>query len=120
MKKLIFPVSCSACLSFILWVLPLGFFINPSQEKLACDGQRALCMCRALVPKSSEKAMEAGINLKAGASANKENSSGGAGNYFISARPAIALNLLFASQFENQFLSYRNPSLAALEYVPKV
>ena len=33
-------------ISFILWILPLGFFIKPSQEKFACDGQRAICMCQ--------------------------------------------------------------------------
>jgi hypothetical protein len=116
MKKLL-PLFLAV--SFILWVLPLGFFIKPSQQKLACDGQRAMCMCHALVFKSSDKAMEPGLALKAGSSPNKENSSG-AGNYFVSAKPAVALNLQSASVFENQFLSYKSPYLAALEYVPKV
>lgn len=30
------------------WFLPLGAFIKPSQEKLACDGQRAFHMCTCL------------------------------------------------------------------------
>jgi hypothetical protein len=104
--------------SFILWILPLGSFIKPSQEKLACDGQRAMCMCHVLILKS-DKVMEPGLMIKAGSSANKENSSGSGNNYFVSARPALALNVHAASIFDNQFLTYKNPYLAALEYVPK-
>jgi hypothetical protein len=100
-------------ISFVLWVLPLGVFIKSSQEKLACDGQRAICMCHAMVLKSP------GAGLKIGPSTNKENSSGGGANYFVSARPVIALNLKSASFFENQYLCYKSPFLAALEYVPK-
>ena len=28
-----------------MWLLPLGVFIKPSQEKTACDGQRPFHMC---------------------------------------------------------------------------
>ena len=107
-------------ISFILWILPLGIFIKPSQQKLACDGQRAICMCHAFIPKSSDKAMEAGLVLKAGASTNKENSSGGGGNYFVSAKSTIVSRLQLASLFENEYLCYKSPFLAALEYVPKI
>jgi hypothetical protein len=117
MNKLL---SSFLVISFILWILPLGIFVKPSQEKLACDGQRAICMCHALVLKESDKAMEAGINLKAGSSTNKENSSAGAGNYFVSAKPKVILNLHATSFFENQYHCYKNPFLASLEYVPKV
>ena len=104
--------------SFILWILPLGCFIKPSQEKMACDGQRAMCMCSVMMGhKAVDKAM-AGISLKA-ASPSKENSSS-AGNYFVQAKSIIALNLPSASLFENQSLAYKNPFLASLEYVPKI
>jgi len=106
--------------SFILWILPLGVFIKPCQEKLACDGQRAMCMCRIGVPKSPDKPMEAGISLKAGTSTAKENSSGGGAGYFVSAKPSVNLNLPFFSAFESQYLCYKNPNLPALENVPKI
>ena len=80
---------------FLIWLLPLGVFIKPSQEKVACDGQRAICMCHAFIPKASDNAMKPGINLKAGASSNKENPSGG--NYFVSAKPIVILNAHLAS-----------------------
>jgi hypothetical protein len=107
-------------ISFILWILPLGVFIKPSQQELACDGQRAICMCHVMMPKSSDKAMEAGMALKAGSSTNKENSSGGGGNYFVSSKPMITLNLHAASVFDDQHLSYMSPFLVTLENVPKV
>jgi len=30
---------------FFAWLLPLGVFITPSQEKIACGGKRAICLC---------------------------------------------------------------------------
>ena len=116
MKKLL---AVFILLAFTLWILPLGYFIKPSQQKLACDGQRAMCMCYMTGHRPSDKAMEAGISLKAGSSTNKESSSGGGGNYFVSAKSAVTLNLQSATFFENQFLSYNNPFLASIEYVPK-
>jgi len=105
--------------SFILWILPLGIFIKPSQEKFACDGQRAMCMCRVMMHKSSDKVIT-GIVLKVGTSTNKENSSGGASNYFMSAKQIIVPNLKSTLFFKNQKLYYINPCLNALEYVPKI
>jgi hypothetical protein len=116
MKKLL---AALIVISFILWILPLGYFIKPSQEKLVCDGQRAICMCYMVGHKSPDKAMEPGIALKAGSSSNKENSSGGGANYFISTKPIVALNLQFASFFKDQYLCYKNPFLTSLEPVPK-
>src|SRR5258708_462277 len=96
-------------LSFVLWILPLGNFIKPSQQRLACDGQRAICMCHALVFKAVDKAMEVGMGLKTGSSANKEKSSGGSGNYFVAARSIIATNGQPGSTNENQFFLYKSP-----------
>ena len=115
--KRIFPLFL--LISFILWILPLGVFIKPSLEKLACDGQRAMCMCRVMMPKSSGKPMEAGMVLKTVPAQAKENSSP-AGNYFLSNRPTIILNLSSVLLFENPHLFYKNPTLALLDQVPKV
>ena len=113
MKKIL---SLLLLISFILWILPLGYFIKPSQEKLACDGMRAMCMC-SLGHKAPNKDMVAGINLQA-AIPNKDNSSGG-GNVFDSIKPVLALNLHSASIFDNQYLAYKNPFLNSIEYVTK-
>ena len=39
------PISILLAASIFLWVLPLGAFIQPSQEKMACGGNRAFHMC---------------------------------------------------------------------------
>ncbi len=105
---------------FVLWILPLGYFIKPAQEKAACDGQRAMCMCHVFIPKLTDKAADStGTFKEPTGSANKENS-GGAGNYFLSAKPHIVLDLRSRSLFDNQPSSYANPFLASLEYVPKI
>jgi hypothetical protein len=116
MKKVL-PLILLIC--FILWIAPLGFFIKPSQQKLACDGQRAFCMCHVMMTKSSDHAMETGIALKEGSSTNKENSSGG-GNDFISSRPTVALTFPSTLFLINQHPCYISPFLASLEHVPKI
>ncbi len=42
MKKII---SLFSVVTLFLWILPLGSFIKPSQEKMACGGNRAFHMC---------------------------------------------------------------------------
>jgi len=106
-------------ISFILWILPLGYFIKPSQQQLACDGQRAMCMCHVMLPKSVDKVMP-GVSLKAGATQGKENSSGGTGNYFVNSKPNIVITLNLSSIFDLQFLSYKNPFPVSIECVPKI
>ena len=77
-------------------------------------------MCHVMMHKASDNVMEAGIVLKAGTSANKENSSGGGTNYFVSAKPVIVLNSQSLFHFNKQYFCYKNPFLATLEHVPKI
>lgn len=37
-----------AATALLLWVLPLGAFIRPSQEKTVCGGKRAFHMCSSM------------------------------------------------------------------------
>jgi len=106
---------------FMAWLLPLGIYIKPSQEKIACDGQRAICLCHVGLHKAANKPMEPGISLKGQtASSQKEEAHGGAaGHYFVSAKVIVSQGLQVASAFENQYLCYKNPYLASLDHVPK-
>ncbi|MDE1920853.1 MAG: hypothetical protein KGJ09_02425 [Candidatus Omnitrophica bacterium] len=112
----ILPSLCLA--GFVLWIMPLGYFIKPSEQKLFCGGQRAMCMCSIFLPKAPDKAMEHGVVLKTGASNNKENMGGS--NYFVSSHPMVGPGLQSTSVFEDPFLLYHNPFPAASEYVPKI
>ncbi len=106
---------------FILWILPLGFFIKPAQEKTACGGQRAVCMCSHDYAKADTKPIN-GFQFKAQSNSSKETApfGGGAGNLYLAvnvfsqtAQPVLALN-------DQLFLAYRNPSLKSIEHIPKV
>lgn len=77
MKKLL---SISITFIFLIWILPLGAFIAPAKEGLACAGQRAICLCSHLLAKAQNgiKAKQLIINSSA---PQKENT--GAENLYL-------------------------------------
>ena len=44
-----------ACAAIFAWMLPLGSFIKPSQEKTACGGKRAFHMCSMMKKAAAER-----------------------------------------------------------------
>jgi hypothetical protein len=116
MKRVLTIVLLAA---FIFWILPLGFFIKPSQEKIACDGQRAICMCHVMIKShASDKNVSSGLSLKMTSSLNKENSSVGA--YYLSCKSTPVLQLKRISFFHPQAFSYQNPFFDLIDAVPKI
>ena len=114
-------VSSFVVILFLTWILPLGYFIKPSQEKISCDGQRAICMCsHAKVAKAQSKPIE-GFGLKANSNGNKESngSGGGAGNYYLAAHLPFQNDSNLIVLNDSVFLAYRNPSLISIDHVPK-
>jgi len=116
-----FIISLSLSLIFFTWLLPLGVFIKPSQEKTACGGQRAICLCHASLTKSASKPVEQGVSYRgAGASPKQEASAGGGGSHaYLAAMLRRVSTTLLTAFNEQRFNRYTNPSLAALEHVPK-
>lgn len=49
-------IGSLTALLFFIWILPLGVFIKPSQEKKICGGQRAICMCSHMMTKQTAPA----------------------------------------------------------------
>ena len=67
--------AVSLTILFFIWILPLGVFIKPFQEKLACDGQRAICMCSHLMAKQAvQNDGKAFSKVGGGAQSEKDNS----------------------------------------------
>lgn len=118
MRKGIFSLTA---LLFFIWILPLGYFIKPSQEKIACDGQRAICLCSQKQAKTKSSPIS-GYGLKASSDANKETSAsgGGAGHYYLAAHLPIQNGLSVRALNDSIILAYRNPFLSSIEHVPKV
>jgi hypothetical protein len=113
-------VSALTVLLFFIWILPLGIFIKPSQEKIACAGQRAICLCSQASSKIKSSPIN-GYGLKS-QSTNKETnaSGGGAGHSYLAAYRSIQNNLAKSILNDSMLLAYLNPSLLAIEHVPKV
>ncbi len=75
---------------FVIWLLPLGIFIKPAQEKMACNGQRAVCLCTNLLKKAQAKGFVASTVVR-NTSSQKEFSSGGASHYFTLALRSVLM-----------------------------
>lgn len=116
MKQLI---SLLTALMLFIWILPLGVFIKPSQEKSACGGLRAVCMCHHADAGVMNIPVQ-GAGFKASVTTHHEPLTSGtsAGNYFLlTDAPAIErLNISFIDR--NLYFYYRNPSLKLLDHVP--
>ena len=105
---------------FLVWLLPLGIFIKPSQERIACDGQRAICMCHHSIEKIKSSPIE-GFGFKNNAGSNKESSAsnGGAGNYFLVSN-IHTQNVLSIFLLNRQtLLAEVEPLFRSIEHVPK-
>jgi len=103
---------------FLIWILPLGYFIKPSQEKIACDGQRGICMCCCHIFKkvSPGKVM---LSCSTQGTSKEASSSGGASNYFLSTVFVTPVFDLRSSQWGSPI---QFPSLffiRSIESVPK-
>ncbi len=105
---------------FFIWLLPLGIFIKPSQEKVACDGQRAICMCCChMFKKTSNVLGKVMLSCPTQGTSKEASSSGGSSNYFLSTvfvTPVIGLR---PSQWGSFIQSLSLPFIRSIESVPK-
>jgi hypothetical protein len=104
---------------FLIWLLPLGVFIKPSQEKIACAGQRAVCMCSSTQVKVKANPLESNGLKRASASQKEAAASSGAGHYFLAAQHLLQKTDDRVRENYALLLAYRNPSLKAIEHIPK-
>lgn len=107
-------------LSFFIWILPLGAFIDPSVEQKVCGGQRAICLCSHHLAKHKGNDRGKTINIS-NPGVNKDAApAGGARHSFLSSAFYYRSNL-FVSSFSNQEQSFPNLLFTKeVEHVPKV
>jgi hypothetical protein len=101
---------------FLLWIMPLGAFIDPSNEDKACGGQRAICLCAHLLKKSEDRSAGKNILIVAPTFA-KESISGGNAAYDSIAQTKNIPNLTFSA---HQFNSAEPFALAVDRSIDKV
>ena len=118
MRRL-FSLCTTVCL--FSWLLPLGAFIKPSQEKTACDGQRPFHMCSMPAGKAMpDRGFSSKIGFSDASDVNaRAKSSASAGNDFSSPASLIddlkLCGLLYASVRSGSYALVLSP----LEHVPK-
>ncbi len=104
---------------FFIWILPLGFFIKPSQEQVVCNGQRAICLCSHLTAKKTAKNAGEKVYKGSEASQKEQNGSGGANHKFLSAQEYFQNHnqLYFYPRLKSSFFSFS--IVRCIEHVPK-
>ncbi len=103
---------------FFLWLLPLGIFIKPAQEKIACGGKRAICLC-SHKPQEGKPAhaAEAQTSYQSGIAQVHELASGVA-HAFESV--SLQLNVISKSSALNPYrFDYSFRKISRIEHVPK-
>ncbi len=101
---------------FIFWIIPLGAFIKPAQEELACNGQRAICLCSHLLAKTAHTSNQ---KVFVSPTAHKEVSSFGSSHDFLipatNSKDQTGLSYLFLISTTPSSLKH----LRSIEHVPK-
>ncbi len=117
MRKIVLSITA---LLFLIWILPLGIFIKPSQEKLACNGQRAICLCSHLMAKQLAKTTGKPIYKGGGTTEQKEHSApGGSSHYFSVAQKKNQINKHFSFYHQQQSCLYSLLVARSIDHVPK-
>lgn len=81
MKRL---ASSLSALAIFVWILPLGAFIKPSQEKTACGGNRAFHMCSMGMGKlSADSSSKASFKNVTAAERHAKSSAAGENDFII-------------------------------------
>ncbi|MCC6758311.1 MAG: hypothetical protein IT395_01625 [Candidatus Omnitrophica bacterium] len=104
--------------AFLLWILPLGVFIKPNDEKKVCGGQRAICLCSHLA-RSQGSGSKKFVFAHPPGNEKEASPSGNSGHFF-------AADLRDPSPLLGTNFSHHTPSIYSLtvyksiEHVPKV
>ena len=116
MRKLI---SIFLAFEFFIWLLPLGAFIDPAKEKLACDGQRAICLCSHLLAKHHSPMGIDKILFQSASEVQKEKNNS-AGQNFLFTSLSNLINPSERFSFQTKQLLYTLLAAKPVEHVPKI
>lgn len=104
---------------FFVWILPLGAFFKPSQAKIACDGQRAICLCPHLLAKQAAKNAGKTLYKGSGAAQKEQAGAGGASHYFLFVQKKNQINKQPYFYHPQQSFLYSLLDVRPIEHVPK-
>ena len=108
-------VATTSLILFVVWILPLGAFIDPAKEGKACGGQRAICLCSHLQGQHGpHKPMIANTDAH-----KEEGPSGGANHDFLVAVRSSLRDPSAASVISTNIPAYQFLCLRNIDHVPK-
>jgi hypothetical protein len=110
-------ISTITAAIFLVWILPLGIFIKPDEEKLACNGKRAICMCSHLLAKQTAK-FAGKILLKNAVDIDGANGAPASHFYVNAVLAGIRTSADNDTVFERSFF-YSDPTRKTADPVPK-
>lgn len=112
-------ISLTTALLFFIWILPLGVFIKPAQEKFACNGQRAICLCSHLMAKKSSSQPAKIIN-PSGGTQKDAGGPGGANHDFWLTEANLMIPQKISKYLHQPTCLYSFLDDKSIEHVPKV
>lgn len=110
-------ISAVTLILFTVWILPLGIFIAPSKEKLACAGQRAICLCSMKMAKSNKTSEK--ISFASDTETAKEEGASSSGHYFLLLSLRNHLQNNISQYFVQNAFFHKTSFRKAIEHVPK-
>ncbi len=116
----LFSLFITLCI--FIWFLPLGAFIKPSQEKVACDGQRAFHMCTCspkTVKTSSQTSKVTTFNHSTSEPLSKTSSFGGTDILLAKTRNNLFFNT--TSSINTFYFKLKSqPFFRSIDHPPKI
>lgn len=113
-------VSSLSVITILVWVLPLGVFIKPSQEKTVCGGKRAFHMCHMAKASATSQNESTKITLNtAGQSGQEKEKGGSSGNEMQLDEITRSAREKYSFYHFNESLPYRK-SLSRLIFRPPI
>ncbi|MCA9401255.1 MAG: hypothetical protein KC713_06485 [Candidatus Omnitrophica bacterium] len=101
---------------FLIWILPLGIFIKPDMEKKACNGRRAICLCRHLITKQLAKQ---GVPLLKNMSLSSDGGMSSMSPKYLVARKLPLPSLDYSFNIEKSDFNYKDSCIDNIEHVPR-
>ncbi len=111
-------ISIVVSIEFLLWLIPLGAFIDPAKEGWVCGGQRAICLC-SLVAKSHGR-HSAAISFKTNPQTQKEKLNPSSNHYLVLSRGMNFKNIQESFSLNEDSTLYHLLVSRTVEHVPKI
>lgn len=110
-------------MTVLLWLMPLGYFIKPSQEKTACDGQRPFHMCSMMKSSGSGIQFTGKLTVQpnAGDVKTAKSSSASGDDFLLMTKKKLLLKSIAGLRVhQSDLLLFQSAVLRPIDHPPRV